>query len=339
MRNLQSDRRIVHLLDDMALGGVTRALGNFEHPELRRLGRHDVVDLQDSGMGAIGRHDVAIIHFTSNWRKLRLLLQLSLRHRAAERILIEHTYTAGFEACEVGNTDRFRAMLRLSYQLVDRVVAVSEAQRDWIISCGLAPAYKVTAVPQSRDCEELLGLPPVERGPRPLRLGAFGRFHRQKGFDLLIEAMNAISPADAHLSIAGTGPDAAMLRELAAKMPHVDIIPEFQSPRDFLQSLEAVAIPSRWEAFGLVGTEARAAGRPVILSDVDGLRDQAGQHAFTHRSEDVGDIARAIRDAVAAQNFTQRARLARREARYEYDRMIAGWVDLLENTGTARNAA
>lgn len=46
-----------------------------------------------------------------------------------------------------------------------------------------------------------------------------------------------------------------------------------------MQSVDFVAIPSRWEAFGLVALEARAAGRPIICSDIDGLKTSAGAEA------------------------------------------------------------
>ena len=65
-----SDRKIVHVLDDLAMGGVTRALKNFEHPELAAMGEHKTIDIRQGRVRAAGPDDIAIIHFTANWKKL-----------------------------------------------------------------------------------------------------------------------------------------------------------------------------------------------------------------------------------------------------------------------------
>lgn len=193
----------------------------------------------------------------------------------------------------------------------------------------LASAHKIIAIPQSRDCADLVHLPYSTRTGGPLKIGAFGRFHRQKGFDLLLDAMTRISPEVAELKLAGKGELSEAFARQASNVSSIEILPAFSSPAEFLSSVDVVAIPSRWEAFGLVGTEARAAGRPIIVSDVDGLRDQAGAHAFTHRVGDVQDIVRAIQLAASATDMTQRAVAARKSAVMEYGAMIAGWEKVL----------
>ena len=323
------ERRIVHILDDLDMGGVTRALKNFEHPKLQRLGVHTIADIRNGQVRAETPADMAVVHFTLNWRKLRWLLDLRIRGRFSRIVLIEHSYTEGFEKSEVHHQARFRRMLKCAYSLVDTVVAVSQAQRRWIVEAGLANHRKTVAIPQSRDCGELFALPPVRRGGGPLKIGAFGRFHRQKGFDLLLEAMARV-PADlATLKLAGAGPEASRLGAMAERLPHVKLVAPFSSPNAFLQGVDLVAIPSRWEAFGLVGTEARAAGRPILASRVDGLIDQLGTGAYAHACGNVSSIVRGIYRAASARDLTARGLIARRDAASEHDGMIDGWADLL----------
>lgn len=326
---MSSHTRFVHLLDDLAMGGVTRALNNFKHPEIESLGTHETVDITRSMPHASSRNDVAIVHFTASWKKLPHILDLRLRGKFSKKILIEHTYTRGFESSEVIEQRRFRRMLKVAYQMVDKIVAVSEVQRKWIISCGLAPAYKVVAIPQSRDCTGLLKLPVPIRNRGPLKIGAFGRFHKQKGFDLLIEAMAQIPPEIATLKIAGAGPDKSDLEAQASKLRHVTVHGAFKSPAHFLSSVDVVAIPSRWEAFGLVGTEARAAGRPIIASRVDGLLDQITDNCFSHSCGDKLSIEHAILEAASATDIPARGMKLRAEAASEFDAMIAYWKNEL----------
>lgn len=322
-------RKILHLLDDVAMGGVTRALKNFEHPALQACGTHETLDITKNDAKAQSPHDIAVVHYTANWAKLRHLAGLKLRGGFKRVILIEHTYTEGFQTHEVSSPRRFHLMLRLAYSLVDQVVAVSHEQRRWMLDNRLPSADKIIAIPQSRDCADLIDLPYSTRTGEPLKIGAFGRFHRQKGFDLLLDAMTRVSPEVAELKLAGKGELSEAFARQASKVSSIEILPAFSSPAEFLSSVDVVAIPSRWEAFGLVGTEARAAGRPIIVSDVDGLRDQAGAHAFTHRVGDVQDIVRAIQLAASATDMTQRAVAARKSAIMEYEAMIAGWEKVL----------
>lgn len=326
---MTNEKRIVHILDDLAMGGVTRALKNFEHPELAGLGTHDIVDIRQSRVRAASPSDIAIVHFTANWKKMRWLADLRFFGGFARIILIEHTYTAGYEESEVKPKRRFRQMLKFAYRLVDTVVAVSHSQRSWMCERKLTPKEKVIAIPQSRVCDALLEMPPIERSEGPLQIRAFGRFHKQKGFDLLLEAMHRIPPHVAELKLAGTGPDEAILRALAEGRSNVEICQPFESPDVFLREADIVAIPSRWEAFGLVGTEARAAGRPILGANVDGLLDQLNSDGFSHAPGNVSSIVRAIYKAAAASDLQECGERAQARAAIEYPSMIARWADLL----------
>ena len=326
---MNAKTRFTHILDDLAMGGVTRALKNFEHSSLTSLGEHTHVDIRAQQVRATGPRDVAIVHFTANWKKLGWLLDLRLRGGFARIILVEHSYTEGYETNEVAPKRRFRQMLRFAYRLVDQVVAVSNTQRDWMIAHELAAPEKIIAIPQSRICDNLLAMTPCKRDTGPLQIRAFGRFHKQKGFDLLVRAMARVPVELATLKIAGTGPDAEQLEALSRGLEHVEICAPFDTPTEFISDADLVAIPSRWEAFGLVGTEARAAGRPILAARVDGLCDQLNEDGFAHAPGSVSSIVSAIHRSAAATNLNERGLSARARAAGEYDRMISQWCALL----------
>jgi len=195
----------------------------------------------------------------------------------------------------------------------------------------LACRGKVIAIPQSRCCHELLQMQPSHRSVGPLKIGAFGRFHKQKGFDLLIDAMAQIPPYLAELKLAGTGPDAAKLRARSQYLPNVQIVDAFSSPSAFLSEVDTVAIPSRWEAFGLVGIEARASGRPIVAAQIDGLIDQTDETGFPHAPNDVPSLVDAIKRAATANDINQRGQTAQKRASWEYEEMIERWVALLQS--------
>jgi glycosyltransferase involved in cell wall biosynthesis len=319
---------VLHLIDDTNLGGVNRALESLllrlegpDHHEARRV---------RSVGGLPGRvtADIVVVHFTVSWAKLPFLLALRL-NRAARLVLVEHTYTAAFERHCVPHPRRFRAMLRGCYGLFDRVVAVSDGQANWLRDAGLVAPERVIAILQALDLGVLEDLPPPAPRSGPLRLGAYGRYVPQKGFDILIEAMRHVSPEVASLRIAGFGPDAAALKAAAVGLHHVHVADAVTEPSRFLAELDAVVVPSRWEAFGLVALESRAAGRAVIAAKVDGLVEQiAPETGILVDPGDAAALAGAI-ERLAAADCASLGAAARRSARGALERNIAAWRILL----------
>jgi glycosyltransferase involved in cell wall biosynthesis/O-antigen/teichoic acid export membrane protein len=100
----------------------------------------------------------------------------------------------------------------------------------------------------------------------------------QKGIDLLMRAFACIAGrTDRTLTVAGSGPDEARMRALANSLGvgnrvlflgHVAPSERF----DLLASAELVAMPSRYETFGMVAAEALAVGTPVVAFDIPCLR-------------------------------------------------------------------
>ncbi|MEO0425622.1 MAG: glycosyl transferase, partial [Pseudomonadota bacterium] len=125
--------KVVHLLRDTRLGGVTRMLHTLvDGGALADIDQslHAVDD--PSGWSAASRHaDTIVLHDSLSWRLLPWLFLLRVRRPRARIILVEHSCCAGFEHHCVPVRGRFRSMLALSYALVDKVVAVSAAQQRW----------------------------------------------------------------------------------------------------------------------------------------------------------------------------------------------------------------
>lgn len=316
--------RITHLIDDPSLGGVTRTIDTiranlgsaYEHTLAVVDARHPSAQRFDT--------DLLVAHFTASWAKLPFLAALRLRNRAP-LVLVEHSYTRSYEARFAHSRLRFRTMLRLAYALATRVVAVSRGQAHWMADVGLVHWSKLHVVPSTTDIAALLDIDPPQRQQRPLRLGAYGRYAEQKGFETLVEAMQRIAPDVATLHIHGLGDGRTALAAAAQRLPHVTVDGPVKDLRAYLASVDAVVVPSLWEAFGQVALEARAAARPVIASDIDGLSEQVS--AETGRLVPPGDpdaLAAAIRDLAKADIATMGA-AARRSATLHPEATFAAW--------------
>ncbi|ETX13709.1 hypothetical protein OCH239_09040, partial [Roseivivax halodurans JCM 10272] len=131
------------------------------------------------------------------------------------------------------------------------------------------------------------------------------------------------------LRLIGDGPERAALTALAAGDSRIEICRFAANPASAIAGLDVVAMPSRWEPFGLVALEARAAGRMVIASHVDGLVDQASEGVVPVLSPTPEAWAATIR-TITRMAFDQKRAIGH-EAR-----TAAKWSTLLVTTGGVR---
>jgi glycosyltransferase involved in cell wall biosynthesis len=77
----------------------------------------------------------------------------------------------------------------------------------------------------------------------------------------------------ARLILAGDGPDRPALGSLARSLGlrRVMFLGWRNDAADILADMDLLAVPSRWEGFGLVALEAMALGKPVVASRVSAL--------------------------------------------------------------------
>lgn len=331
--------RVAHLLDDVRLGGVTRSTADI----IRGLSDgylHEMIAVQAGrGLPPLPNADVVVIHFTVNWAKLPYLAALRVRLGRTPLVLVEHSYTEAYESLLVPDRRRFRAMLSLNYALCNRVVPVSRAQRQWLLDARIAAGPKLAVVPHGRDLSSLAAVPPARRADGPLRLAAYGRYAPQKGFDVLIEAMRLVPPSVARLDMRGLGPDHHALVAAARDLPHVTVGEAVSDLAGYLAGIDAVAIPSRWEAFGLVAQEARCAGRAILATRTDGLIEQVdAAWGMLTQPENPRALADAI-VALAACDTDRMGAAARRSVAGAFDATIGAWDCLLRGLVRPHTAA
>ena len=312
----------VHILDDRSLGGVKRFIEALRsHPSCQGF-EHQLVSA-DEAAAALGPGKIAIVHEPSSWRLLPRLLRWRTRSPV---ILIEHHYSASFEACNVPHPRRFRWLLRCAYACAHRVVSISEGQAEWMQQHRLVDPERLRRISPFVDLSAFFAAPDPTPASRPV-LGAIGRFCPQKGFDLLLQALRRVPNLEFDLRLGGYGPDEAALRELAAVDPRVHFCGRIEDPAGFMARCDALIVPSRWEPFGLVCLEARAAGRPVLVHGVDGLPEQLSGCGLVSPPE-AEDLAVGL-EIFCDQLPRYDSDVGRESARLSVERSARGWVDLI----------
>ncbi len=165
------------------------------------------------------------------------------------------------------------------------------------------PGLPLTVVPNFADLEVF---PPRSAWRDPPVIGALGRLHDQKGFDILVRAVAILRDRGVgfQLRIGGEGEDRGKLEGLIQDLDlgaQVELAGWISPPGPFLADLDLFVVPSRYEPFGLVVIEAMAAGVPILASALEGPQEVLDQGRLGRlvASEDPEALARALTEAMA----------------------------------------
>ena len=319
------ETKTVHLTDDRRMGGVTRFL---EH--LCALRTDDEVVFVKRNSLRARKYDATTIvsHLAISWRSLPMLIALRACNPSARLIHVEHSYCAGFEQHRVRKTARFHTLLRAVYALFDRVVAVSEGQAAWLQSIGVGPEKKLTAAPALIDLQPFLDVSDPEPSPKS-RYGYVGRLDDQKGLDIALEAWTLIAPKNATLDIFGDGPKREALEASVKDFPNIRFHGKIDDPARAYESFDVALMPSRWEPYGLSCVEARAAGRSVVVADVDGLPEQMRSGGGMVVGTELASWLQVFSNAEGVLSLAKTAQRSRQSAINDQQAAQAAWTNLL----------
>ncbi|MDG1115995.1 MAG: glycosyltransferase family 4 protein [Flavimaricola sp.] len=321
--------RIVHLIDDTAPDGVMRVLDHIiAHPEMTANGRHEVHIMRRNALSFRRiKADIIVSHLTISWRMLPRIIALQATYGNLPILHVEHNFTEAFVASEVQNRRRFATLLRTAYARFDKVVAVSGAQGRWLVSQDFVPAESLEVIPSAVNVTPFLEMDAPVAGS-PVRMGAIGRLDKQKGFDTLIEAFVALPEMDTRLDLFGEGPEREALEALAQGDDRITFHGHVD-PVEAMSSIDVLVMPSRWEGYGLAALEARAAGRRLIVSGVDGLADHIAGGARPVAGGSLPAWKRALVEAFVQPDLPGFARERRVLAAAEADGFAQGWIRLI----------
>jgi glycosyltransferase involved in cell wall biosynthesis len=210
----------------------------------------------------------------------------------------------------------------------DAVILVSEADEVTARKHRLIPADKLRVI---RNGIAPLTPPKADANPgtasemRKL-VGSSGpvvasvaRLHRQKGIVHFLRAAPAVLARfpKAKLAVAGGGPLESDLRRETDRLGlggRLLLLGERADAADLTALADVFVLPSLWEGLPLVLLEAAAAGKPIVASDIDGVREvvRDGETAVLVPPGDpdrlAGAILRLLEDRDLARRLGQRAR-------------------------------
>ncbi|MFI5251114.1 MAG: glycosyltransferase [Bacteroidota bacterium] len=216
----------------------------------------------------------------------------------------------------------------------DAVIADSEFEKDYIAKKGVSPDKIFVAGcgihPEDYQPIELdkfraryardYGLKPSEK-----IITFLGRKMPDKGVDTLIEAMRQIYP-EYPVKVFLVGPTFEWFKEYYAKLSSADkasIIDlgllSHQDKVNLLSISDLMALPSRYEAFGIVFLEAWICGTPVLGTTEGAMPNIIGKEGILSRYGDVLDLKNKLLYALKdAKSLERMGRVGREKVLREY---------------------
>ncbi len=191
---------------------------------------------------------------------------------------------------------------RLKYSLMcDRLVAVSNASREALLSAGVSASrivlihtgVRIPPLPTPEEREAARTRWGVE--PKHFVVGHMGAFTPEKGQAVAAAAVRLLDMPDLRVILAGEGP----LRSSVPKAPNIQTPGHVEDRLTLLRALDLFLMPSHAEAWGLAALEAMASGVPVIASNVGGLKEiiESGVSGWLVPASNPDALAAAIRHA------------------------------------------
>ncbi|EMA61760.1 glycosyltransferase family 4 protein [Halorubrum lipolyticum] len=221
----------------------------------------------------------------------------------------------------------YRAVERRYLETLDGVVCNSAATRDAVTALGVDPDATAVAPPAGDRFDPAIDDDAIaaRAGERPLRVAFVGNLAPRKGLDTLVEGL-ARADARVELTVVGRTVDeghVADVRRLVRERGLGDRV-RFSGRlsdnelADVLREGHVLAVPSRYEGFGIVYLEGMSFGLPAIASRAGGAVETVadGETGVLVDPDDPDAVARAL-DGFAADpdRLAEMGRAARR--RYE----------------------
>lgn len=230
-----------------------------------------------------------------------------------------------------------RILEKVIYRHYHKIVAISEGVKK-SLSCWIGQTERIITINNGVDLQNYINATEVDKRTLGITREATiifmsARFNAAKDQSTLIRALKLIPDKKINLVLAGDGPlrkDAEMLVKNLNLTERVHFLGFRNDIPNLIQTSDICVLSSNWEGFGLVAVEYMAAGKPVIVSDVEGLNDIVRNAGLLFRHGDEEDLAEKIEMLVNDKHIYKdiAIKCKARSKYYDINKMIQSYLHL-----------
>jgi glycosyltransferase involved in cell wall biosynthesis len=273
------------------------------------------------------KHNFDIVHIHGTFAGFAIRLFFSWRKRRTKFVYCAHGWafdreSAAWKNWMIGFIERL-----LSY-LTDVIVCISDHEYRSALRVGIPKEKTITIINAISREYESEGNVEWPKGKR--RFLFAGRFDRQKGMDVFVEAMRKFGTEGFAYAIGEASEDDTALHNLPENLKVTGWLPR-NIVQSYFESCDVFVIPSRWEGVPISALEALRAGRALIASRVGGLPElvEDGVNGILINKNSVDELVAAMRkisdqDVVAMGNASRQ----RFENFFTSERLNLALIDL-----------
>ncbi|KQC14459.1 MAG: hypothetical protein APR63_14250 [Desulfuromonas sp. SDB] len=175
---------------------------------------------------------------------------------------------------------RYKDLYRLKY--TDKVIAISKSVRNYLLDHTNYSPDKVDIIYHGVDIKKFNATKYkriILSDNNIINVALIGRMVEQKGHLFLLNILSKLNKniiEKYHFYFAGDGIFRSSIENKIRDYRlnnNITILGNINWIPRLIYNVDAVIMPSRWEGFGIVAIEAGACKKPVIASNIDGLRE------------------------------------------------------------------
>jgi glycosyltransferase involved in cell wall biosynthesis len=123
-------------------------------------------------------------------------------------------------------------------------------------------------------------------------VGMVGKLHKDKNFELAIELAKRYIKKNPHIQfiMVGDGKLDAIMREKSKNLFNFKMTGFVVNIEEYMEMFDIFLLPSKEEAFGATIIDAMELGKPIIASDVGGVREALGEAGLLFESGDLDQL-------------------------------------------------
>ena len=146
-------------------------------------------------------------------------------------------------------------------------------------------------------------------------------FREQKDHKTLIDSLTLMEQ-NVHLFLVGDGVTSNYYQQYVIEQKlfsRVHFLGVRSNIAELIYSSDILIISSHWEGFGLIAVEAMAIGKPVVGSDVEGLREVISGAGILFKANNILDLATTLNGLIYNQELYQKTAAQCKKRSWQYD--------------------